>query len=172
MPQNAQNDAAGSRPGMVAALFKVEDTLLVLLLFVMIVLSVLQIVLRNLFGSGIFWGDALVRLLVLWIGLAGAMVASRRGDHICIDLVSRYLPPRLRFITGVVVGLFTALVCAVVTWHSMTLLRFEFEDGTRAFAMVPVWVCELIIPVAFAVIGVRYLLYALLNLKKAMGPLP
>jgi len=152
-----------------AALLKVEDTLLVALLLLMICLSVLQIVLRNLFGSGILWSDALVRILVLWIGLAGAMVASRKGEHICIDLVTRYLPERLRHATGAVVSLFTAFICAVVTWHSFTLLRFEFEDGTRAFAMVPVWVCELIIPLAFTVIALRYLLHTWENLKNAMG---
>jgi len=75
-----------------AFLYRVENGILVVLLLSMLAMAVFQIVLRNLFESGIVWGDILVRILVLWVGLAGAMVASRKGNHINIDILSRYLP--------------------------------------------------------------------------------
>ena len=40
-----------------------------LILTAMIVLAATQIVLRNLFDSGIIWGDAALRVAVLWVGL-------------------------------------------------------------------------------------------------------
>ena len=39
--------------------------------------------------------------------------------------------------------------------------------GTIAFASVPTWVCELILPVAFGVIGLRYLLLAVTHVREA-----
>ena len=50
-------------------------------------LSTTQIVLRNFFASGLFWADELVRLLVLWLAVAGALAATRDRRHIAIELI-------------------------------------------------------------------------------------
>ena len=68
---------------------RVEQILLVILLSSMIVIAFFQIVLRNLFSTGLTWGDPLVRNLVLWIGFIGAALATREGKHINIDIVSQ-----------------------------------------------------------------------------------
>ena len=52
-----------------------EDSLLVVILTSMIMLAVYQIISRNLFSEGIVWIDPLLRTLVLWVGLAGAVSA-------------------------------------------------------------------------------------------------
>ena len=137
----------------------IEDMILSCLLILMILVAVTQIGLRNLFDSGLLWGDELVRVLVLWIGLAGAMIASRTNHHITIDVVSRYLPAQAKQITGIATSLFTVLVCGVMTWYSTGFVYIEMQDGMTAFAGIPVWVCESIIPFAFAVITLRYLIH-------------
>ena len=68
-----------------AFLYRVENGILAVLLLSMLAMAVLQILMRNLFETGIIWGDILVRILLLWVGLAGAMVASRQGNHISSD---------------------------------------------------------------------------------------
>ncbi len=148
---------------------KVEDGILVGLLLLMISMAVAQVFLRNLFEAGILWGDVLVRILVLWIGLAGAMVASRNNNHINIDVIARYLSERAKKAAECVVALFTAAICSIVAWHSFRFVQMEFEDGGKAFAQVPVWVCEAIIPFAFFVIALRYLLLSFSNLKRLSG---
>ena len=69
-----------------AVLHRIEDGILVAILCLMIGLAALQIVLRNFLGAGIVYADMLVRILVLWIGLVGAMVAARQNKHISIDV--------------------------------------------------------------------------------------
>jgi TRAP-type C4-dicarboxylate transport system permease small subunit len=61
-------------------LSRVEDVILVILLSTMIGMAAFQILFRNLFDAGIVWGDILVRILVLWLGLVGAMVATRTAS--------------------------------------------------------------------------------------------
>ena len=141
-------------------LHRIEDGILISLLLVMIVMAVLQIVLRNLFDSGILWGDAFVRVLVLWIGLVGAMIASRTGNHISIDVISRFLPPQLKRISDLMIYLFTLAVCWVMAWYAYGFVLLEKEDGMTAFAGIPIWICESIIPFAFGLIGLRYLVLA------------
>lgn len=147
-------------------LYKIEDSVLVGLLLLMIGLAVTQIFLRNMFDVAIVWSEVLVRVLVLWVGLVGAMVASRSGNHINIDILDRYLPARAKPLAAFSVELFTAVVCFFVTYYSVLFVQVEYADGGIVFGKVPAWVCESIIPFAFAVIGVRYVTLSFINLKK------
>ena len=62
-----------------------------LLLLGMIGMAAGQVLLRNFFDGGVYWGDSAVRVMVLWVTMLGAMVASRDDSHIRIDLVGRFL---------------------------------------------------------------------------------
>ena len=157
---------------IITLLQKLEDGILIGLLLLMIFMAVLQIFLRNLFDSGILWGDPLVRTMVLWIGLIGAMVASRDNHHIQIDLISRYLPDQLKKLTDLVISIFTSLVCAVMARYSFVFVMMEKSDGAVAFAAIPAWVCESIIPVSFAIISFRYLLFSFNCLSKLFKRIP
>ena len=137
-------------------LHRVEDGLLILALLAMIGMAVLQILLRVLFHTGVVWGDEFVRVIVLWLGLLGAVSASRTDSHIRIDIASRYLPRRWQVWAGALMQLGTALVCALAAWYAGRFVVIEFEFQDRAFAAVPAWACELIIPVGFAAIALRY----------------
>lgn len=133
------------------------------LLLLAIFLSVAQILLRGLFDSGIFWADSALRVMVLWIGLLGAMYASHQGKHIRIDIFSRYLSRRLRNVFYRLTEFVTAIMCGIATFYSARFVMFEYQDGLIAFANVPTWLCESIIPVAFFVMSVRYLLATLIG---------
>ena len=142
------------------ALLATETFLLLFFLLGAILLASSQIFLRNFFDSGIFWADSALRILVLWIGMTGAMFASRNKEHIRIDILSHYLPEKIRDNIWRVTELITAIVCGIVAYYSIELIQYEYEDGLIAFANVPVWLCEAIIPFAFIVIGLRYFVYA------------
>lgn len=143
------------------ALHVIEDAALVSLLLTMILLAVAQIFLRNVADQSLVWADPFLRVAVLWIGMLGATIAARENSHIAIDIATRYLPERLARASGVVLALFTAGVCAVVAWYAWLFVRDEQGYGTVAFASVPAWLCEAIMPVAFALIALRYVLIAI-----------
>ncbi|MCP4286711.1 MAG: TRAP transporter small permease [Gammaproteobacteria bacterium] len=124
-------------------------------------LAIGQILLRNIWHTGISWADPSLRVLVLWIALLGAMAATRNGIHIRINLIPRYLPPALRALSNRVTDLFAASVCAILAWHAARFVRFEYEDGNLLFASVPAWICELILPLGFGVMAIRLLLFSI-----------
>jgi len=68
-----------------------------------------------------------------------------------------------------VVRLFTAFICMIVAYYSLLFVQMEFADGGTAFAQVPNWLCEAIIPFAFTVIALRYFLLSFVNLKKIVN---
>ena len=151
------------------ALLATETFLLLFFLLMAILLACAQILLRNFFDSGIFWADSALRVLVLWIGMIGAMYASRKNKHIRIDILSHYLPQKIRNNIWRITEILTAIVCGIAAYFSIEFIKYEYEDGLIAFANVPVWLCETIIPVAFIVMALRYFVYAFMpeNLLKS-----
>jgi len=139
-------------------LHRTEDTLLVSALVSMLVMALVQILLRNFFDAGLLWAESFLRILVLWVAMLGAMVATRESNHIAIDLVSRYLPPHLQKLSGLTTSLFSAVICGLVAYHAVEFIQYEYEDETIAFASVPTWLCQSIIPVGFAVMGIRFVI--------------
>ncbi len=146
---------------IVMTLQKIEDSILVGLLLVMISMAVIQIFMRNLFDSGIIWGDALVRVLVLWIGLMGAMIASRNNHHITIDVLTKYLPEQIKKLTNLIIFIFTSLICGIMAYFSLIFVLMEKQDSFMAFANIPAWACESIIPIAFAIMSLRYIILSI-----------
>ena len=143
-----------------------EDAVLVIILTGMILLAAGQIVARNFFDFGFIWSDELLRMLVLWIAVAGAVAASRTDKHINIAILDRFLPPRLNDGVKIIIDLFTSGVCAVVTWYSINFVRMSYEYQDVLLGDVPAWLLQLVLPLGFGLISWRY---ALFSLKRLVG---
>ncbi len=144
---------------LTSILHRLESGLLAGLLATMIGVAAYQVIARNLFDSGLLWGDALVRVLVLWVTLVGAMVASRRDEHIRMDLVARFLRHRWQRRVRRLTSAFTVFVCGLFAYYSARFVWLDYQDGVTAFASVPAWVCETVMPLGAGVMAIRYLLH-------------
>ena len=153
-------------PQLLQLIRRVETTLLVLLLGAMIGLAGTQIILRNLFDSGISWSDPLLRVLVLWVGMLGAMIATQQDKHIRIDLLTRYIPEQWHHYTTRLTNLFSAIVCGLLSWHSGRFVFYEWQDGATLVNDVPVWVAESILPFGFGVMTLRFALLMVLGSRE------
>lgn len=138
-----------------------ENAVLVIILSSMILLAAGQIVARNFFGFGFIWSDELLRMLVLWIAVAGAVAASRADKHINIAILDRFLPQKLNSAVKVVIDLFTAGICAVVTWYSVSFVLLSNEYGDVLLGDIPAWIPQSVLPIGFGLMSWRYLLFAL-----------
>lgn len=143
---------------------RVEDGVLVAFLMGMLALAGAQIFLRNVFDAGLVWADPLLRQLVLWTALIGAMVAARKGQHIAIDVLSRWLPSAAGSLARVATDVFTTAVCWLLAFHGARLVAMEWQAGAGATGAVPAWLGLAILPIGFGVIGLRYLVLAWLQL--------
>lgn len=147
-----------------AAIGRVEHGLLVVLLSALILIAFSQIILRNLFSTGIAWGDALVRSLVLWTGFIGATIAAREGQHISIDVVSRWISPKGKRVVAIIIHAFSFLICCFLTFAALKFIHNEFQMKSVIFLGIPSWVLEIILPVTFAVMAFRYFFHFLKNI--------
>lgn len=134
--------------------------MLIALLVSMIFLASGQIILRNFFDMGIIWIDPLLRVLVLWSGLIGATIASRNNKHIRIDLISHFFSKTMHMLAQMFIGLFTACVCFIIAAYGAKWVYLDYQDQMKGFAGLPSWALEIIIPVAFGLIALRYLVHS------------
>lgn len=152
---------------MLRRLYQLEDFVLASLLSSMIVLAVLQIALRNFAGISLTWIDPLLRIEVLWLGLLGAAAATRGGRHITIDILEPVLSGRRKWLLARVANVAAALVCAAVAWYSGQFVLLEKEYPTPGVLGLQTWQQQLVIPLSFAVMALRFALLGLLSMGNA-----
>jgi TRAP-type C4-dicarboxylate transport system permease small subunit len=149
---------------------RVEKTLMVLFLGMMVATAFTQIALRNMLGIGLSWPEPLVRYLVLWVGFIGASLAAREGRHITIEVVKLRSAAGGRRYLAALSLLCAGIVCAIMTWAAVKFVHDDAQIGNRTFLDLPTWALEMIIPAAFAIMSQRFLLHAVRALRRETAP--
>jgi TRAP-type C4-dicarboxylate transport system permease small subunit len=137
---------------------KVENFFLISITLILVFGAFLQVILRNFFNTGIEGAEIMLRHLVLWIGFIGASLATKEEKHINIDLFSRIVSPVHKKIARIItdmVAIFITLVLAKAGWE---FVMSEKEFGTVLFRDVPSWPFQIIIPIGFFLISLRFFL--------------
>lgn len=140
-------------------LIAIEKTLAVVSLFLLLAISLLQIVTRDFFGFGFIHLDIVSRHLVLYLAFMGAALITEDDKHIRIDILRTVIPERYtRWLTTPLL-LLAAAICAVFAWHAT---RFWLDEWHYAAASER-WqtLLALILPFGFGVLGLHFLLCAL-----------
>ena len=163
------NPARSFSTRLIAVIHRFEDALLALLLMAMITLAGTQIILRNVFEVSLVWADPLLRIMVLWAALIGAVTASRDNKHITIDLLTRMMNDKARHITRIVTSVFTSAVTGIIAYHASRFVIMEYETGNLALGM-PAWIFEAIIPAAFALMSLRYFIQCMQHVLTLFMP--
>lgn len=138
-----------------------EDALLVVILVSMILLAGAQIFLRNFFDYSLFWGDEMLRLMVLWLTVAGGLAASRMDKHISIEVLDRFLPGKLQLTAKILIDLFTAGICALFSWQSARFVMGSYEYGDTLLIDTPAWILQIILPIGFGLMAYRHVVLAI-----------
>ena len=122
-------------------------------------LPVAELLLRNLFEIGIPGATAIRVNMTLWVGFLGAMLASRRGQHLRISAGHDVLPERVRPLVTALIAMVCTAVGAGLTWGAYDFVVLETWSQVTVGGL-PIWVVETIFPLAFAVMTLRFILQA------------
>ncbi|MDK9698756.1 MAG: TRAP transporter small permease [bacterium] len=150
-------------------LCKVELSVLVLLLSVMVLLAFAQVALRNIFSTGIFWADLVLRHLVLWLGFIGALLAASDDKHIHIDALRHFMPKKMRYYVDIVTHLFAVVVCYFFMRASWVFVRNDMAEKRTIIGDLPSWTGEIIIPIGFGLLAVHFLIKTIMYAGNQMN---
>jgi len=137
----------------------VENTatgLAVFLMLSLILLSFLQVILRNFFSVAFITIEKLIRHEVLWIAFIGATLTTLRGRHISIDILPRYLRGKAKQILQWIISLSASVICLILCWYSISFIQLEIEFGTKIGGHIPAWIVQIILPVGFLLLAISF----------------
>jgi TRAP-type C4-dicarboxylate transport system permease small subunit len=86
-----------------------------------------------------------------------------------VDIIARWLPGRIKSGVVALTDLFTLVVCLLLAWQSLRFMHSARISGEMAFGSLPVWVAELILPLGFSLIALRYGLRFMHHVQQALG---
>ncbi|ETW97036.1 MAG: hypothetical protein ETSY1_24225 [Candidatus Entotheonella factor] len=136
-----------------------ERSVVVISFVGLMLLGLLQIILRNVFASGLFGADEILRHLVLWIGFLGASLATREQRHLRIDILSRVLPDKYQLWLDGGTHLLALVGCVMLAQAAWVFVREEWMAQTVLAAGIAAWVVQSIIPLGFCLMAVRFALH-------------
>lgn len=146
---------------LLSILEQIENTTMAVLALVLIFAAATQVLLR-LFDIGVIWLDPVLRALVMWIAMLGALAATRHDKHINLDALTRLLSGWSLRVARFLTLLFAAAICVVLAKASYGLVQLDRESATPLIDTIPAWWVEVILPVGFGLMALRFALRALI----------
>jgi tripartite ATP-independent transporter DctM subunit len=129
-------------------------------LLLMALLPVLELLLRSVFRLSLPSSSQYVQNLTLWVGFLGAMIASREKKHLMLVTGVEKLPARVQKVLGLIAAVVSTAVSASLAWAGAQFVRSEMDAPARIDDWLPIWVAELVLPLSFAVMTLRFILQA------------
>jgi C4-dicarboxylate transporter, DctM subunit len=137
---------------------RVEIWATVVLTLAMVALPVLEIVLRATRGAGMPGNSKYVQHFMVWLGFVGALIATGTSRHLGLS-TAQFLNPGWKRTASQSFGvLVSAVTSMVLTYASYKVVRANAEGSDTLAGGIPVWWSEVIVPVAMALITLRFIL--------------
>ncbi len=149
---------------------RIEEVLFTLIIVTMIAIGLAPIILRYTGMPGITWTESLSQHMLLWITFLGAGTAIRERSSISIDAAPHLLTPHKRIFLRAITEIFSAIVCGVLVYFSISFVQdtFEFEKKTVAFLNIKEWWLTAALPCGFLLLTIRLIIAAIEDIMKAI----
>jgi len=141
-------------------LSKIELAFLVISLIVMVILSFLQVVLRNIFSSGLLWADTFLRYLVVWVGFIGASIATAEERHISIEALTKFIPNKFKVLSSFITHLVAAITCYFLLKATLQFIEIGLPADVKLFNSIPIIYFFSIVPIGFLLMLFHFLIRA------------
>jgi tripartite ATP-independent transporter DctM subunit len=139
---------------------RAETVLIGVISIAMVILPVVEVVARKWRGQGVPGSNAYEQRLGVWLGFLGALCATAAGKHLGLATTAFLRDGHpLKRVAGWLGGAVSAVTAALLAYASYIVVKVDMSAGQVLPGGVPDWWCELIVPIAFALICVRFIWY-------------
>lgn len=166
MQTTAEAGDAGTAGGILAALYGATIRLETFLCFTAFSAGTAalfaDIVGRELFGFGIFGAQRVAVYCMAAAGILGFSYVVSQGGHLRPTILDKLLPARLDPLLTRLGDLLSAAICLGLAVASLLFVRGTYAIGEYSMTLpIPMWTVQTMLPVAFAIAGLKYLLFVL-----------
>lgn len=154
---------------MEKAVEKINKALTVIsmsLLSIMLLIVIVNVILRYIFKSAIFWSVEISDYIMIWAVLIASVALLCREDHLAITALQDYL----KGIPNIILKIINYLVCAVfgvaLTYSSLLLVSVTSNQTVSSVRWLPMSYVYIIIPVAGLLIVLVCILKVIVAVKQ------
>lgn len=136
----------------------VENFLAAATLAAAAVIAISAVIMRFVFGRGLFWSEEAVIFLIIFSTFIGAVITLRHNEHVNVDILPAFLGPRGRWFFNLLAGVLIVIYCATIGGYSWVLITQPAAHNTMTPALrIPLWVVELALPIGLTLLFLRSL---------------
>jgi C4-dicarboxylate transporter DctM subunit len=140
---------------------RLEKGALVAAFLLAIVLPLVDTLGRPLGGLHVPGSASYLEQITLWLAFLGGLLAVREGKHLTLSTVELFPEgSRRRRVVRVLTYAVAAAVTAVLAYGSFKVVMADRQQGQLLPIGLPVWVSECVMPLAFALMAVRFMVRA------------
>jgi len=142
-------------------LARAEDGLAVLCLAGVFLLVTYDMTSRTFLGVSLPWSEEFARVILIMLVYVSAIGLTRRDGHIRVEFVVSFFGDRVQKLLGWLADFLCLVFSLSATWLGVVFVKesirfnLSFAHSNLPF---PVWVAQLIVPIAFALISMRLVL--------------
>lgn len=133
-------------------------------LTITVAVVVLNVILRYLFQSGLFWVEEVATTCFIWSVFIGAAAAYRHKMHIGIDLITKLFPQKTRDIISIVISVLMVLINGYITYLSTLFIQQNRLKRTPVLD-IPALYVNLAITVGFSLITIHAIAFVIRETK-------
>ncbi|RMD88370.1 MAG: TRAP transporter small permease subunit, partial [Calditrichaeota bacterium] len=123
----------------------------------LVLIPLLEALGRRVLQVGIPGASTWVQHFTLWLGLAGAILATLRGRHLSIATTGTLKSKSSLSVSKRVGSAATLGILLCLTWASIFLVKFQKDSPETIGGWFPVWLAQAAMPVAFFVMALLVL---------------
>ncbi len=115
-----------------------------------VLLAFVNVVLRYVFDMSLPWAAELTNYLFIWSALFGAAYGFKQGAHISITLLIEKFSPSVMKMFLLFANLLSIIYLLLISYFGYKLILMLMDFGEiNVDLQVPLWIPQLVIPIAF-----------------------
>nr|MBP7587611.1 TRAP transporter small permease subunit [Thermoanaerobaculia bacterium] len=114
-----------------------------------------ELAVRQVGGTGVPGALPVLQHLTLWLGFLGAAYAAREGKLLAIASSGLFPAGAWREAAAIFAGIVGSAVSVLLARASAEMVRLDREAGGEVALGIPIWVAELVLPLAFSILALR-----------------
>ena len=117
---------------------------------------------REVFGVGVFGAQRLAVYCMAVAGMLGFSYVVSQGGHVRVSIVDGIVPARFEPLARRIANLVSGLICIGLAVGAYIFVRGSYLLGEYSMTLpLAVWTVQSVLPVAFALAAIKYLLFVL-----------
>lgn len=122
----------------------------------MVTLLFIQVVSRYAFGYSLAFSEELAVIFFIFTVYLGAIGATRRNQHLKVEIITERLGEKGKLITGILADIIFIIANIFIIYGVIKITGNLMHYGmSTAILQIPKWICYTMLPFAFTIISFR-----------------